>query len=134
MFDLFKTDTERKRDQYHKLYEKLKDALQEHDKKVSEANASYSSYISAVPNLSNTKIPSNDFDPKREELNRKLNKYFDNEKDMRGSLVTAINKANERYIHYKNLAIKEAEAEQARREKELRELIEKVEGFFSGKR
>ncbi|MBL5768609.1 hypothetical protein B5V88_10810 [Heyndrickxia sporothermodurans] len=134
MFDLFKTDTERKRDQYHKLYEKLKDALQEHDKKVSEANASYSSYISAVPNLSNTKIPSNDFDPKREELNRKLNKYFDNEKDMRGSLVTAINKANERYIHYKNLAIKEAEAEQARREKELRELIERVEGFFSGKR
>ncbi|MED3649696.1 chorismate synthase [Heyndrickxia sporothermodurans] len=134
MFDLFKTDTERKRDQYHKLYEKLKDALQEHDKKVSEANASYSSYISAVPNLLNTKIPSNDFDPKREELNRKLNKYFDNEKDMRGSLVTAINKANERYIHYKNLAIKEAEAEQARREKELRELIEKVEGFFSGKR
>lgn len=134
MFEMFKTDTERKRDQYHKLYEKLKDALQEHDKKVSEANASYSSYISAVPNLSNTKIPSNDFDPKREELNRKLNKYFDNEKDMRGSLVTAINKANERYIHYKNLAIKEAEAEQARREKELRELIEKVEGFFSGKR
>lgn len=134
MFEMFKTDTERKRDQYHKLYEKLKDALQEHDKKVSEANASYSSYISAVPNLSNTKIPSNDFDPKREELNRKLNKYFDNEKDMRGSLVTAINKANERYIHYKNLAIKEAEAEQARREKELRELIERVEGFFSGKR
>ncbi|MEK5521389.1 hypothetical protein B5V89_15145 [Heyndrickxia sporothermodurans] len=134
MFEMFKTDTERKRDQYHKLYEKLKDALQEHDKKVSEANASYSSYISAVPNLSNTKIPSNDFDPKREELNRKLNKYFDNEKDMRGSLVTAINKANERYIHYKNLAIKEAEAERARREKELRELIERVEGFFSGKR
>ncbi|MGE6260578.1 chorismate synthase [Heyndrickxia sporothermodurans] len=134
MFNLFATATERKRDQYDKLHSKLKAALQDHDNYVSKATSAYQNYIRSVPYLSNSDIPSNDFDPKRQELNRKLNQYFDNEKDKRDSLVSAIDKAYERYVYYKNLAIKEAEAERERIEKELREIKETLEGLFSGKR
>ncbi|MEH7180128.1 chorismate synthase [Neobacillus vireti] len=132
MFDWFKTEIEKKRDDYHELYENLKDAISEHDNLVSEANSAYSSYISAVPNLSHTDIPSNDFENTREHLTEQLNRYFQQDKDKRDSLVAAKNKAYERYVHYKNLAIKEAEAERAEREKELQELKEKLEDLFNG--
>lgn len=120
MFNWFKTATERKRDDYYKLYQKLGDALSEHDEKVSEANSAHSSYVGTVPNLSNTKIPSNDFEVSREKLNSELLDYFQQDKDKRSSLVSAKNQAYERYIYYKNLAIREAE-EKARREREERE-------------
>jgi hypothetical protein len=134
MFDWFKSGTERKRDEYHELYEKLKGAISEHDKKVSEANGAYSSYIGTAPNLSNTKIPSNDFENSREELNEKLKQYFQLDQEKRSSLVAAKNKAYERYVHYKDLAFREAEAERARREKELNELKERLERLIDGKR
>ena len=82
MFDIFLgTATEIKRDKYKKLYDKLVEAIADHEEKVAEAEASYNSYITTVPNLSNSKIPSNDFDPKREEKNAKLLQYFEKDKD-----------------------------------------------------
>ncbi|WP_169729203.1 chorismate synthase [Fictibacillus gelatini] len=134
MFDdwFASAETVRKRDNYDTLHDILKDALKEHDKKVAEATDAYNSYIKAVPNLSNSKIPSNDFDPKREELNEKLNQYFDKEKDMRSALVIAIDKAYERYLHYKNLAAKEAKAKKEKLEKEFEELKEGLERWISG--
>jgi hypothetical protein len=120
VFNWLKTATEIKRDDYHKLYQKLGDAIAEHDEKVSEASSAHSSYVGTVPNLSNTKIPSNDFEVSREKLNSELLDYFQQDKDKRSSLVSAKNQAYERYIHYKNLAIREAE-EKARREREERE-------------
>ncbi|MBT2701341.1 chorismate synthase [Bacillus sp. ISL-40] len=134
MFDWFKSDSERKRDDYYELYEKLKSAISEHDHKVSEANAAYSSYLGAIPNLSNSKIPSNDFEMSREELTEKLKQCFQADQEKRSSLAAAKNKAYERYVHYKNLAIKEAEAERVRREKELKELQERLERLISGER
>ena len=134
MFDWFKTDAEKKRDDYHELYEKLRSAISEHDKKVSEAQSAYGSYIGTVPNLSNSKIPSNDFEISREQLNEKLKRYFQLDQEKRHSLVAAKDKAYERYVYYKNLAIKEAEAERARRERELNELKERLEGLISGER
>ncbi|MBV7509285.1 chorismate synthase [Bacillus sp. sid0103] len=134
MFDWFKSDTERKRDDYYDLYEKLRSAVSEHDHKVSEANGAYSSYLGTIPNLSNSKIPSNDFETSREELTEKLKQYFRADQEKRSSLVAAKNKAYERYVHYKNLAIKEAEAERVRREKELKELQERLERLISGER
>ncbi|SMQ61201.1 hypothetical protein SAMN05444673_0485 [Bacillus sp. OV166] len=134
VFDWFKSDTERKRDEYYELYEKLKSAISEHDHKVSEANAAYSSYLGAIPNLSNSKIPSNDFEMSREELTDKLKQCFQADQEKRSSLAAAKNKAYERYVHYKNLAIKEAEAERVRREKELKELQERLERLISGER
>ncbi|WP_160724840.1 hypothetical protein [Bacillus sp. USDA818B3_A] len=134
MFDWFKTATEKKRDDYHELYEKLISAISEHDKKVSEANSAYSSYIGTVPNLSNSDIPSNDFESSRKQLNAKLLQYFQLDQEHRYSLVAAKDKAYERYVHYKNQAIREEEAERARRERELKELKEKLEGLISGER
>lgn len=134
MFDWFKSDSERKRDDYYQLYEKLKSAISEHDHKVSEANAAYSSYLGTIPNLSNSKIPSNDFETSREELTEKLKQYFRADQEKRSSLTAAKNKAYERYVHYNNLAIKEAEAERARRDKELKELQERLERLISGER
>ena len=116
-----KTENDRKRDDYDKLHGKLEKALNKHDKKVAEAEGSYSSYIGSVPNLSNTKIPSNDFDPKREELNRRLDKYFDEEKQKRSELLSVSNQAYLRYIYYKNLAMKEAEVRKEERQKEWEE-------------
>lgn len=124
MFGLFNTETERKRDNYAKLYDKLQSILDKHDKKVIEAEGSYSSYTGSVPNLSNTKIPSNDFDPKREELTERLRNYFDEEKQKRSDLLNARNQAYQRYIHYKNLAISEEEARREQRRKELEALFE----------
>lgn len=134
MFDWFKSDSERKRDDYYELYQKLKSAISEHDHKVSEANAAYSSYLGTIPNLSNSKIPSNDFETSREELTEKLKQYFRGDQEKRSSLVAAKNKAYERYVHYNNLAIKEEEAERARRDKELKELQERLERLISGER
>jgi len=134
VFDWFKSGTEKKRDDYYELYEKLKSAISEHDHKVSEANGAYSSYLGTIPNLSNSKIPSNDFETSREEITEKLKQYFRADQDKRSALVAAKNKAYERYVHYKDLAIKEAEAERVKREKELKELQDRLERLISGER
>ncbi|ASS89168.1 chorismate synthase [Aeribacillus composti] len=128
MFDWFKTATEKKRDDYHKLYEKLHDALSDYDQNVSEAEGIYESYVGKAAHLSSSDIPSNDFEPKRQELNQKLNKYFQLEKQKRSSLVSAKNKAYERYIYYKNLAIKEARERAEREERERKERMERLYG------
>lgn len=125
MFGWWKTETERKRDDYEKLYNRLSKALTEHDNKVSDAESAYGSYTSSVPFLSSAKIPSNDFTPKRRELNQELIKYFNYEKNKRSELVTARDKARERYEYYRDLAIQEAEAERARQEREARERLER---------
>jgi len=109
VFGLFRTDTEKKRDDYFKLYEKLGDAISEHDRKVSDAEGAYSSYNSSTPYLSSNRIPSNHFSPKLTELNETLQRYFTYEKNKRSDLVTARSRAYEQYEHYKNLAIEEAE-------------------------
>ncbi|MEN1967624.1 hypothetical protein WMZ97_06035 [Lentibacillus sp. N15] len=130
-FGLFDTDTEKKRDDYYKLYEKLKAAQAEHNKKVSDAESSYQSYTSSMPYLYASKIPSDDFEAKRMELNAELNKYFNYEKDKLSQLETATNQAYQQYEHYKDLAIKEAEEAKEKREKELKELADKVGGWFN---
>ncbi|WP_147536183.1 hypothetical protein [Bacillus marasmi] len=118
-FNFGRTTYERKRDEYYKLYQKLGDALLEHDKHVREANSANCTYINSVPNLSNSKIPSGDFDTKREELTAKLNSYFIYDLEKRTDIITATDKAYQRYIYYKNLAIKEA-AEEAKRAEEAK--------------
>ena len=118
-----RTPSEGKRDDYEKLYNKLTEAIADFDRHVSEADASYDHYRSSVPNLSNSKIPSNDFDTKREELNGRVLRYFNKDKEKRESLVRAKEKAYDKYLHYKQKAAEEAE-EQLRKEREF------LEGLF----
>jgi|SRR5690625_1287425 len=104
-----KTEAERKRDEYYKLYTRLSDVLEEHDRRVNDATGAYESYHRSLPYLSHFKVPSNDFVVKREQLNEKLTSYFDEEKGKRLDLVIAINRAYGRYEYYRSLAITEAE-------------------------
>ncbi|GAE29509.1 hypothetical protein [Halalkalibacter hemicellulosilyticus] len=107
MFNWFKTDTEIKRDEYWKLYERLQDAKNDHDRIVRDAESAYSSYRNAVPFLSENVIPSNDFTPARRRLNDDFNQYLNDEKAKRTDLVRAINRAYDQYLHYRNQAIRE---------------------------
>lgn len=122
MFDWLKTETERKRDDYHFLYNSLKEALRDHDHKVSSASSAFHRYNHVTGVLSPTQMPSNDFERKREEINQRLITHFNKDKAKRQAIVAAKNKAYERYLHYKHMAVKEAEAEKEKREKLLKEL------------
>ncbi|SDZ50490.1 hypothetical protein SAMN05421736_11520 [Evansella caseinilytica] len=105
----FRSETEKRRDDYWALYEKLKTAIDTHDRRVTEAEASYSSYKRSIPFLLTFRIPSNDFEPKRQELTGEVKELLEYEKDKRSDLVRAKNNAYDRYLYYKQQAIKEAE-------------------------
>lgn len=111
VFGWFRTDTEKKRDDYYKLYEKLQDALSEHDSLVGEAESAYASYKNSSPYLSANKIPSNHFSPVLSELEGTLQRYFNEEKNSRSDLVRAKSLAYQQYEHYRTLALREAEEE-----------------------
>lgn len=111
VFGLFRSATEKKRDDYYRLYEKLQDAVTEHDRLVSDAESSYSSYKNTSPYLSGNKIPSNHFSPVLSELEGTLQRYFDDEKSQRSDLIRARSRAYQQYEHYRMLAIREAEEE-----------------------
>lgn len=106
---LFKSETEKKRDNYQKLYQKLNERINAHDEFVSEADSAHSSYVSAMPYLSEANIPSDDFEPKRTELTDRLISIYDLEKEKRLQLIIARDRALGRYEYYRQLAIEEAE-------------------------
>lgn len=105
--DIGSSELEKKRDDYDRLHDRLKDAITEHDKLIGEARNSLSSYKSAHPNFNNSKIPAIHFDSKREELAKKLEGYINDASDKRSSLTAARDKAYERYVHYRDAAAKE---------------------------
>ncbi|MBC6311008.1 chorismate synthase, partial [Listeria sp. FSL L7-1582] len=70
--DIMSTELEKKRDDYDRLHDRLKDGLSEHDKRISEARSALSSYKSAHPDFDGVSIPSKHFDSKREELMKKV--------------------------------------------------------------
>lgn len=88
---------------------KLNQRITDHDEYREEANAAYDSYKAAIPHLSQMKIPSDDFEPKRIELTNRLNKLYDVDKGKRLQLIIARDRALGRYEYYRQLAIKEAE-------------------------
>ncbi len=121
LFGIGRTETEKKRDDYDKLHDLLKDAIKEHDQRMDEAESIFQSYKGSVPNLSNSKIPSNDFDTKREKLTNKLVNLLEKEQVKRASLVRAKEHAYDKYVSYKAQAIREDAAEKEKKEKERKE-------------
>lgn len=105
--DIGSSELEKKRDDYDRLHDRLKDAISEHDKLIGEARSSLSSYNSAHPSFDGTTIPSKHFDTKREELTTKLEGYINDASDKRSGLTAARDKAYERYVHYRDAAAKE---------------------------
>ncbi|MBC1226891.1 chorismate synthase [Listeria booriae] len=105
--DIGSSELEKKRDDYDRLHDRLKDAITEHDKLIREARSSLSSYRSAHPDFDNNVIPSKHFNSKREELTTKLEGYINDASDKRSRLTAARDKAYERYVHYRDAAAKE---------------------------
>ncbi|MBC1211089.1 chorismate synthase [Listeria booriae] len=105
--DIGSSELEKKRDDYDRLHNRLKDAITEHDKLIREARSSLSSYRSAHPDFDNNVIPSKHFNSKREELTTKLEGYINDASDKRSRLTAARDKAYERYVHYRDAAAKE---------------------------
>ncbi|EUJ33940.1 hypothetical protein MFLO_01940 [Listeria floridensis FSL S10-1187] len=126
LFGFGRTPTEVKRDDYDKLHDYLKEAVREHDKRIDEAEKFIKSYQNSVPNLSNSKIPSNHFDVKREKLTDKLKKDLSREKEKRSELVSARSKAYEKYEEYKAQVVHEELLEQRRKEREAEERKERL--------
>lgn len=127
--NFWKTPTEIKRDDYDKLHDYLKDALKKHDEKMSEVKSDLSAYKKGMPDMPTDSIPANPFVEKNEKVLEQLEKYINKEKEKRASLNSAINKAYEKYLEYKGLAIKEAAAEKAKEEKEKKELKEAMKSW-----
>jgi hypothetical protein len=105
---LIGTENERKRDEYHDLYNKLEDLRREHDNLIKEAESAFSSYKNSMPCVASDSMPSNDFLPAQERLDKQFSNYIDEEMDYRSRLVTASNQAYDRYLYYKRKAIEEA--------------------------
>ncbi|WLV24296.1 hypothetical protein QR721_11720 [Aciduricibacillus chroicocephali] len=119
------TEAERKRDEYKRLHGKLEDALTDHNKYIKDIQAAINGYQAAIPALSSDKIPSDDFEPKREEKTALLNKYFEYEKSKTSDLTNAKNTAYEKYLHYKRIAEEEARARH-------KAMMDKIESFIGG--
>ncbi|HDT8950052.1 TPA: chorismate synthase [Listeria monocytogenes] len=124
--DFWKTPTEKKRDEYDKLHDYLKDALKKHDEKMAEVKSDLSAYKKGMPDMPSKGIPANPFVEKNEKVLEQLEKYIDKEKGKRASLKSAIDTAYRKYLEYKALAIKEEKAEQAKKEKEKKEREERL--------
>jgi len=102
------TEAEKKRDDYYELWNNLKLALKKHDAAMSLINEAYNSYKGSIPFLSPVKIPSDDFEPKRAEKTREMEKYVDYEDLKTIDLTKAKDIAYEKYLHYKKIAEEEA--------------------------
>lgn len=105
----WKTEYEKNRDRYFKLHTKLENYYDEHNRKVGEAETTYSSYNHGMPYLSGVKIPSSDFNAKRMELNERLQNVFAEDKGKKLELKVASEKAYERYEYYRDLATSQGE-------------------------
>ncbi|WP_321388953.1 hypothetical protein [uncultured Enterococcus sp.] len=130
---LNKTGTEQKRDDYHSLYQSLKNYQTKVETELTDAEETMSTYKSSVPNLSNSKVPSRHFDQKREEYTAKLEQMIKDEKSKKTELVQAKNKAKEQYEKYKQQAINEENARKAKEEKKRKEDLEKLKEALLGK-
>jgi len=122
------TEAERKRDQYYRLHGKLENALSKHNRLVNDIQSTINGYQSTIPYLSSDKIPSDDFEPKREDLTTKIQEYFEYEKSKTADLSSAKNTAYEKYLHYKRIAEEEARARHDKMMSDLKSFIGVITG------
>ncbi|WP_440604466.1 chorismate synthase [Bacillus sp. GB_SG_008] len=104
LFDFLKNEYERKRDYYRNLYQDLQENITDYSNGIAEINSMLSSYKGKMPHSSSGSIPSNEFVPKREQLDEKLTKYISAAKEKQSSLIAAKQAAYNRYIYYRDQA------------------------------
>ncbi|WP_086445353.1 hypothetical protein [Candidatus Enterococcus lemimoniae] len=127
MYFFVTRESERKANQYEHLCNKLDKRIRDHDKHMNNAKEIFSAYKGTVSNFSNSKIPSNHFDPKREELTEKLSTYISQEEAKSVSLTSAKNQAETRKNYYINKVNQEVEQERQAKEAKRKEAKEKAD-------
>jgi len=99
-----------KREQYRMLVESLDKYLKEHGELMKKINFYFNTYISKITELDSSKIPSDDFEPKRKKLTSELKEKIKYEGDKQNDLQTARNIAHSNFLKYERLAeLEEAE-------------------------
>jgi len=99
-----------KREQYRKLVVRLDGYLKEHGNLMDEIDTYYKPYIAQIVELDSSKIPADDFEPKRKELTIKLEEKIKYEGDKHNDLQKARNIAHSNFLKYERLAeLEEAE-------------------------
>ncbi|EIT87252.1 hypothetical protein A374_01174 [Fictibacillus macauensis ZFHKF-1] len=125
MFLLFNTPTEKKRDEYKELKERLESSMEDFNEYAVNVASKLEEYGAAVPHLSTTEIPAYEFEPVRKEHTAKLLEFFGNQSEAKKKLVTAISQAEERYKYYSNMA----EEEEAAVKEKLKNEVDKIEDY-----
>lgn len=132
MYFIVTRESERKANQYELLCNKLEKRISDHNKHMRNAKEIFSTYRGTVSNFSNTKIPSNHFDPKREKLTEELSKYISQEEAKSVSLSSAKTQAEQRKNHYIRKVNQEIEQERIAKEAKRREERRKREKAKKG--
>lgn len=101
-FDFSNNEDVRKRDYYRDLFDGLQRDITDYSNCLAEINRFRSSYRSKMCHASNGSIPSNDFEPKREQLDYKLDKYIASADEKIASLNAAKKAAYYRYVYYRD--------------------------------
>jgi hypothetical protein len=103
-FDFLNNEDARKRDYYRDLHDGLQRDITDYSNCLAQINSILSSYRSKIPHASSGSIPSNDFEPKREQLDDKLVKYISSAYEKKASLIAAKKAAYDRYVYYRDKA------------------------------
>ncbi|EUJ47066.1 hypothetical protein [Listeria fleischmannii] len=116
LFDFLKTDTERKRDDYHDLYEKLKNRIQKHNEKSAEAEEYIDNYKYKMPNFPFDKAPADHFTDKESKVRKDLIALYEKENEALSKLKQAKTTAYNKYQEYKSQAVKEEAEKKAEKD------------------
>ncbi|KIV69438.1 MULTISPECIES: hypothetical protein [Bacillus] len=103
------TESARKRDQYDKLHDYLKDQERELKRFIQDAESAKRDYESKSNGLEANKIPAVEFEQKRHEKDEELNTLLSYFKSALSDVGSAIGTAYAKYLEYKA----KAEAEKA---------------------
>ncbi|GAB6433194.1 hypothetical protein bcgnr5372_50570 [Bacillus luti] len=103
------TESARKRDQYDKLHDELKDAERELQQLIQDAESAKRDYESKSNGLEANKIPAVEFEQKRHEKDEELNTLVSYFKSTLSDVGSAKGTAYAKYLEYKA----KAEAEKA---------------------
>ncbi|MBJ8029916.1 hypothetical protein [Bacillus cereus group sp. N21] len=115
------TDSERKRDNYDKLYEYLKDKENELKKLIHDVESAKTAYEGMGQELPQDKIPAREFVVKRREKDSELSELIRYFKTTLDDVAAAKNKAYHKWTEYK-----------AKADAEDKEAAEALKKFFGG--
>lgn len=124
MWFFSKTESEKKRDYYRKLYEGLDDYLTRFDKKLKTMEKNIETYESNRPFMSEAYIPEDIFNKSESSVKLKIRTVFNCQSMDAIKLSNAVDMAYERYKYYEQLV----EQERLEEERKIKEMAKNIRG------